>query len=134
MLLLLLLLLCHPSSYQVQPYSYNIYAFLTKSNINNELCLQTPYLLEQLRVDVRVVAVSNSRRMLLSGSALQGTEWRAALDSPQVQLPLRFRIDNCDGSCLLHFCSSSSWCAGTITVLQLPVHCHPAESGRRRCY
>jgi hypothetical protein len=49
------------------------------------LCaLQTPYLLEQLRVYVRVVAVSNSRKMLLSNSALQGTEWRAALDSPQV--------------------------------------------------
>uniref|UniRef100_A0A383VBT6 Homoserine dehydrogenase n=1 Tax=Tetradesmus obliquus TaxID=3088 RepID=A0A383VBT6_TETOB len=50
-----------------------------------QLAKQTPYLLEQLRVDVRVVAVSNSRRMLLSGSALQGTEWRAALDSPQAQ-------------------------------------------------
>jgi homoserine dehydrogenase len=52
--------------------------------ISNYCFLQTPYLLEQLRVDVRVVAVSNSRKMLLSNSALQGTEWRAALDSPQV--------------------------------------------------
>ncbi|KAF6264207.1 homoserine dehydrogenase [Scenedesmus sp. NREL 46B-D3] len=48
-----------------------------------QLAKQTPYLLEQLRVDVRVVAVSNSRKMLLSSSALQGTEWRTALDSPQ---------------------------------------------------
>lgn len=43
--------------------------------------LQTSFLLEQLRVDVQVVAISNSRSMLLSRSPLQGTDWQAALSS-----------------------------------------------------
>eukprot|EP00878_Enallax_costatus_P043901 GHUV01052005.1.p1 GENE.GHUV01052005.1~~GHUV01052005.1.p1 ORF type:complete len:234 (+),score=43.74 GHUV01052005.1:95-796(+) len=44
-----------------------------------QLAKQTPFLLEQLKVDVRVVAVSNSRQMLLSNTPVQGTAWREAL-------------------------------------------------------
>lgn len=43
------------------------------------LFLQTKYLRERLNVAAHVVAVSNSRQMLLSSTPLQGTDWQAAL-------------------------------------------------------
>jgi hypothetical protein len=41
--------------------------------------LQTTFLLDQFRVNVEVVAISNSRKMLLSTAPLQGTNWQDAL-------------------------------------------------------
>jgi hypothetical protein len=41
--------------------------------------LQTNYLRERLNVAAHVVAVSNSRQMLLSSTPLQGTDWQAEL-------------------------------------------------------
>jgi hypothetical protein len=43
------------------------------------LFLQTTYLRERLNVAAHVVAVSNSRQMVLSSTPLQGTDWQAAL-------------------------------------------------------
>lgn len=45
----------------------------------NQIHAQTTYLREKLNVAAHVVAVSNSRRMLLSNMPLQGTDWQAAL-------------------------------------------------------
>jgi len=46
---------------------------------NFAVILQTTFLLDQFRVNVEVVAISNSRKMLLSTAPLQGTAWQDAL-------------------------------------------------------
>lgn len=54
---------------------------------------QAAFLQQQLHVRVEVVAISNSRRMVLSGSGLQGTDWQAAL--AQVRCTRRCAVAAC---------------------------------------
>ena len=46
---------------------------------------QTKYLIENLRLKIRVIALSNSRKMVLGEDALELTHWKSKLEESQVK-------------------------------------------------
>ena len=78
----------HESFFEAQVKELNL--FLTGvGNVGSKLLeqieKQTKYLIENLRLKIRVIALSNSRKMVLGEDALELTHWKSKLEESQVK-------------------------------------------------
>lgn len=71
---------CHYSASAVMLLlSSNPQSPMTEMTLQHCIVPQTAYLRNKLNVVAHVVAISNSRKMVLSQAPLQGSDWQAAL-------------------------------------------------------
>jgi len=78
----------HESFFETQTKELNL--FITGvgnvgSKLLEQIKQQQDYLLEHLRLKVRVIALSNSRKMLLNDDPLNLDEWKSALDNSPIK-------------------------------------------------
>ena len=78
----------HESFFEAQIKELNL--FVTGvGNVGSKLLeqieKQTEYLIENLRLKIRVIALSNSKKMILGGDALDLTQWKSKLEESQTK-------------------------------------------------